>query len=257
MLSDNVTEQVLSRKRAEELAAQLETEKEALHTHKALRALLVMAQLIGQGPEQTDASGHETCKQAGLTAQEVTHQLAELTCDVLGCQHLSITIVEPETEILRPFVVVGLSREQERQWWAEQLQQESRFTDTPDPSLVQRLQANEVVLLDMTQPPWNVFPNLHGIRTMLVAPMGIRQHLVGFLSLDYRGAEHLYTSEELELAGAAAKLAAMVIERDRLLRQCEQLRAKEMALLSVLGIQQAIATERFRIEIILWSAQFL
>lgn len=91
------------------------------HTHEAFRALLAMVQLIGQGPEETDTSGHETCEQAGLTAQGVAHQLAELTCDILGCQRLSITIVEPETEILRPLAVVGLSPEQERQWWAEQL----------------------------------------------------------------------------------------------------------------------------------------
>jgi PAS domain S-box-containing protein len=131
---------------------------------------------------------------------------------------------------MRPLAVVGLSPEQEQQWWKEQQQQESRLVESPDQSLVQHLQANEVVLFDMTQPPWDAYPNPYGISTMLIAPMSIREHLVGVLALDYGGAEHLYTSEELALAGAVANLVATVIERDQLLRQRAEMRANEMVL---------------------------
>jgi PAS domain S-box-containing protein len=125
---------------------------------------------------------------------------------------------------------VGLTPEQEQQWWKEQQQQENRLVDSPDQSLVQHLQANEVVLFDMTQPPWDAYPNPYGIRTMLIAPMIIREHLVGVLALDYGGAEHQYTSEEFALAGAVANLAATVIELDQLLRQRAEMRANELAL---------------------------
>ena len=199
-------------------------------TREALNALLAMTHLIGQGFENTDGTEDETHKQTGLTAQEVAQRMAEFTRSFLGCQRLSISIIEPETEIMRPLAVVGLSAEQEHQWWKEQQQQESRLVDSPDQSLVQCLRANEVVLFDMTQPPWNSYPNPYGIRTMLIAPLSIRDRLAGILALDYGGAEHLYTSEELALTGAVANLAAMIIERDQLLRQEAEMRANELAL---------------------------
>jgi signal transduction histidine kinase len=202
------------------------------YTNEAFRALLAMAQLIGQGASvASDAAAHGASERTGLSAKEVAHRLAELTRDVLGCQRISITIVEPETEILRPLAVIGLSPDQESKWWDEQLRQESRLTDSPDPVLIQRLQANEVVTLDMEQPLWNAFPNAYGIRTMLVAPMAIGKHVVGFISLDYGGAAHVYSSEESGLAGAVGRLAALVIERERLQREQTEARAREIALL--------------------------
>ncbi len=199
-------------------------------TREALDALLAMTQLIGQGFEKTNDIEDEDREQTGLTAQEVSQRMAEFTRSFLGCQRLSISIVEPETEIMRPLAVVGLTPEQEQQWWKEQQQQESRLVDSPDQSLVQHLLANEVVLFDFTQPPWSSYPNPYEIRTMLIAPMTIRKHLVGVLTLDYGGAEHQYTSEEVALAGAVANLVATVIERDQLLRQRAEMRAYEMVL---------------------------
>ena len=185
--------------------------------HEALHALLAMALLIGQGPEDTHSTEDETRHQTGHVARDIAHRLAEITRSFLGSQRLSISIVELETNILRPLAVVGLAPEQEHQWWAEQQQQQSQIMDSPDMSLVQRLQANEVVLLDLTQPPWNSLPNSFGIRTMLVAPMIIRDHLFGLLTLDYGDDKHTYTSEELVLTAGVAKLTTLVIERERLL----------------------------------------
>jgi len=194
-----------------------------LRTHQALNALLAMTQLIGHGFENSHRTEDETYGQKRLTEQEIARRMAELIRDFLGCQRLSISIIEPESEIVRPLAVVGLSEEQEQQWWKEQQQQESRLVDNPDQSIVQRLQANEVVLLDMTQPPWNSYPNPYAIRTMLIAPMSTRGRLIGLLTLDHGGAEHQYISEELELAAAAANLVATIIERDQLLRQQTEL----------------------------------
>lgn len=198
-------------------------------TRQALDALLAMTQLIGQGVENTEGTGDETRGQKGFTAQEVAQRMAEYTRSLLGCQRLSISIVEPETEIMRPLAVVGLSPEQEHQWWREQ-QREIRLVDSPDQSLVQHLQANEVVLMDMTQPPWDSYPNSYGIRTILIAPMSSREHLIGILALDYGGEEHDYTSEELGLAGAVTNLVAMVIDREQLLHQRAEMRANELVL---------------------------
>jgi PAS domain S-box-containing protein len=196
--------------------------------HEALHALLAMALLIGQGPEDTHSTEDETREQTGHAARDIAQRLAEITRSFLGGQCLSISIVEPETKMLRPLAIVGLTPEREHQWWDEQ--QQSRIMNSPDMSLVQRLQANEVVLLDFTQPPWKSLTNPFWIRTMLVAPMSIRDRLFGLLTLDYGGDEHTYSSEELVLTAGVAKLTTLVIERERLLWERAEIYARELAL---------------------------
>jgi PAS domain S-box-containing protein len=202
-------------------------------TQETLKALLAMAEALVLIPESTSLSGELTTqpleerKHAG--ASRVAHRMAELTSSVLGCSRVSITAIEPETELLRPIAVVGLSPEQESQWWAEQ-PQDAHLRDSPDQTLVNRLLANEVLLLDMTQPPFSDAPNPYNVRMLLMAPMSVGNQLVGLLSLDYGGTEHEYTEEELALTKAVAKLAALVIERERLLRERANARANELAL---------------------------
>jgi len=50
------------------------------------------------------------------------------------------------------------------------------------------------------------------------------------LSLEYANVSHEYTAEEVALAGAIAKLAALTLERERLLREREEARAHALAL---------------------------
>ena len=65
---------------------------------------------------------------------------------------------------------------------------------------------------------------------MLVVPMCVGDQLVGMLTLDHGGIKHEYSQEEVALAGAVGKLAALVVERERLLREREEARANEIAL---------------------------
>ena len=71
---------------------------------------------------------------------------------------------------------------------------------------------------------------------MLIAPMSTRDRLVGLLTLDYGGAEHLYTSEELELTGAVANLIATIIERDQLLRHQAELLSSNQQLTELIEL---------------------
>ena len=198
-------------------------------THEALNALLAMAEALivpaSYGDVQALLSEDENIQES-----HVAKRLAELTRDVLNCQRVSITTIEPETSVLRARAVVGLSPEQEQQWWAEQEQQESRLSESSDPELVARLQANEVLQLDMTQLPLNELPNPYGIHYMLIVPMSVGNQLVGLLSLDNGGADQEYTSEEMGLAGAVGTLVGLVIERERLLRERAEAHANELAL---------------------------
>ena len=202
-------------------------------THHTLNALLEMAETLVQVPYDTDLTKEQPATVVGeymLTmAVEGARRLAELVRSVLGCRHVGIIALNPETDVLHPLVVVGLTPEQERQWWNAQ-QQYTRMSDSPYPDHVARLRENEVLVLDMMQPPFNSQPNPYGVRTMLVAPMFVGDQLVGTLTLDYGATKHEYSAEEIALAKAVARLAALVIERERLLYERAKARASELAL---------------------------
>src|SRR5260370_6483952 len=155
--------------------------------------------------------------------------LGEVVRSVLGCRQVGMSALTPETDVLHPLVVVGLTPEQERQWWNTQ-QQYTRMSDSPYPDHVARLRENEVLVLDMMRPPFNSQPNPYGVRTMLIAPMFVGDQLVGTLTLDYGATKHEYSTEEIALAKAVARLAALVIERERLLYERAKARASELAL---------------------------
>jgi len=213
-------------------------------THDALNALVEMAKALVQepflgdrnpawgagNPEEADSVRElPTVIEQTSAVTEVARRLAVLTCSVLGCRRVGMFTVEPETNVLHPVVVVGLSPEQERHWWVSQ-QQYGRLDDSPYPELVSRLRSNEILTLDKMLPPFLDQLSPYDMRGMLVAPMFVGDQLVGILSLDYGGIEHEYTAEEMALAEAIAKLAALVIERERLLYERAKAQANELAL---------------------------
>jgi signal transduction histidine kinase len=149
-----------------------------------------------------------------------------MACSIVGCQRASITAVDPQTNELRSVAATGISPEQEREWRARRpgsyLSQ--MFQDGP------ALSPDQVRVIDMTQPPFRDYPNPYGIQTMLLAPMCVEDQLVGLLALDHGGARHEYTEEEIVLTTTIAKLAALVIERERLLQERAEARANELSL---------------------------
>lgn len=224
-------------RQSEEPDAPRETEQTGgeLRSREAFQALLAMMQVLVEGAEDLPSRGQQEPEPPEAAMQATAQRLAELSCRVLGCKRLAITAIDPETALMNPLAVLGLSPEEERQWWAEQQEQRSRFTDG-DPALIRRLETGEAIEIDMTGPPWNAASNPYHIHTMLIAPMIIRDHIAGLITLDYEGAEHHYTREELALAGAAAKVAATVIERARLLRQREELRGINQQMTNLIAL---------------------
>jgi PAS domain S-box-containing protein len=198
-------------------------------TQEALHALLAMAEALVQVPQD----GGELSAQAGggeSPAPAATHligqRLAELTRSTFGCRRVSLTAIEPETGLLRPVAVVGFSSEQQQQWMTAIGQY--RLDDYLAPELLARLQAGEVVLNDLTWTTTSGAPT-YGAREVLVAPMYSGAHLTGVLTLDYGGTTHTFPPEEVALAGAVAKLATLVIERERLFQESAEARARELA----------------------------
>src|SRR5256714_1217862 len=196
------------------------------HSEEALEALVAMAEALVSSVEPVAGEDMEDTPAA---AHAVGRRLCELTRSVLGCRRVHITALDPETGVQRALAVVGLTPEQERAWQADADRAGERDEPT-DPALRKRLQAGEVVVIDMTQPPYSEWPNPYGARTVLVAPMRVSEHLVGVLALDYGGLAHEYTPGEIALAGTVAKLAAFVLERERLQRERAAAQAAELAL---------------------------
>ena len=202
------------------------TERRALEQRMgdALGALLDMAETLVSGVADLDEAARRGATRA------VARRLADLTCRVLGCRRVSILAIEPETETMRPIAVAGLAPAQEQHWW-EVESREHRLGEAPsDPAVLARLRAGETVVLDMSQPPFRDQPNPLSAISPLVAPMRLGERMVGLLALDHGPVAHVYAPDETALAGAVAKLCALVIERERLQAAREQAQTRELAL---------------------------
>jgi signal transduction histidine kinase len=195
------------------------TERRALErrTQEALVALLAMAEVLVQEPEQsTEGDGMRRAAQ----------RLTELTCRVMGCARSSIHIADQEGELLQPLTVAGLNPEAEQSWYAMAPIPWRRALSGIAPGL----EDGEIAFLDYTRPPHNRLPNPYSARVILMAPLRVGGDLVGLLALDYGDKDHTYTKDEISLANAAAKLAALVLERERLQEERTRTQAQVLAL---------------------------
>lgn len=203
---------------AQRRAMEQERADQEQRAQKTLAALLHLAETLVFAPESS--------------VQQMPWHLAELTKQILGCDRISITAIRGADERLEPIAVLGLSPEEEADWWAMQ-PDDAHLADGDNPALLAAFRAGEILVLDMSQPPYNTQPNPFGVTLALFAPMRIGDQLIGFISLDYNGARHRFTPAEIDLARGVASLGALVMERDRLLRE------REVALAEVLALQAA------------------
>ena len=187
-------------------------------TYIALQGLLNMAEALVQLAENVN------------DIRVMGQQLAQLTCDVLSCQRVGLFTVEQTTGGFQPIGVVGLSPEQEQQWWHENEQLLESSSDATTSDILTRLRNKEVVEIDFAKQPYDTMPNPYTIQNMLLTPMCIGEHITGLLTLDYGTVRHSYTQHELALTGAIAKLLALVVERQQLLTAQAEAQGREIAL---------------------------
>jgi len=189
------------------------------YTQEVLDALLAMAEALVQGPEAAEPA---------LPA--VVQRLAALTRSALRCQHVSMAAVEPVTGTLTPITVVGLAPGDEQQWWAS-WQEPACLGQHLPPSLAAALQAGEPVLLDHTPSPLPILQGLSPARTSLLVPVQIGETLIGILRLDGGAKEQAYRyPNEAAVTRGIARLGALVLEHERLLRERAEAQANELAL---------------------------
>ncbi|HEY7126976.1 MAG TPA: PAS domain S-box protein [Ktedonobacterales bacterium] len=205
------------------------TERQRLErrTHEALQALLTMAEALVQvpAPEASPPAEEDIKPKSGPTA----YRLAELVSNLLGCKNVSISAMDLEKGVACPLAVVGLSPEMEQRWWAGE-RRSARWMDGSHPEVLERLQAGEAQILTMDNPLLRDEPNPYKAQTILAVPMRIAERLVGLLILDPADEPRRYTAQDIALAEASAKLGALVVERERLLREREAAQASELAL---------------------------
>ena len=197
-------------------------------TQRSLEALLEMAEAVLSVSTLDTGEGS-----ADSALKHTADRLIELAQRVLGCDRIGISVLDNDTGKMHALAVTGLTAEQERQWWIEQEEAERhgpRLDESPDQDVIQRLLAGETFTIDLRDERYRDVPNNYNIQTMLIAPMVVAQRFVGMISLDYSGQPHDFTSDELNLASAVSKLAALVIERDRMLREQAIAEATVMAL---------------------------
>jgi signal transduction histidine kinase len=154
-------------------------------------------------------------------------RLAELTRRVLGCYGVAILALDPETDVLHQMAAAVLSPDLEAYW--QTIVEGWHLGERLGAAALARLRAGDVLTLDVTQPPLRDLPNPVGVRIVLLAPVRVGERLIGLLGIN-SGEDRPYTPEEMALAGAVAKLTALVIERERLLRERAQAQATELAL---------------------------
>ena len=193
------------------------------HTRNALDALVAMAETLVQAPAAAYGD-------AASVAHPAARRLAELTRRVLECRQVSIVAVEPTTAEMTPITLVGLAPEQEQQWYAN-LEEHPRLAERFPPDVVVALEAGEPVVLEDRYPPLTIWQQLTPERASLLVPMRISETLVGLLRVDSdaQGKEYACTHRQA-LIRAVARLGALVLERERLLREREEAYVRELAL---------------------------
>jgi signal transduction histidine kinase len=217
-----------------------ERRRQERQTREALNALLAMAEAlmhVEDAPTNTSPASDMAPRQPQQHDPELSEEarrLAELTCRVLACRTVSIAAVEPETTLLHPVTVVGLSPALEAQWWAS-WSQPQHLDERFDPSTVAALRAGELVALArprLPRWPWQRRPPAYSTR---LAPMRVSDTLVGILAVDSigdgeKGQDSEPSPHWQALISAVARLGALVLDRKRLLRERATALASELAL---------------------------
>jgi signal transduction histidine kinase/PAS domain-containing protein len=197
--------------------------------HEALQALLAMAESLVQ--ERAPAEEPAGAGESEAPTRVVMQRMVELTRQVLGCWRVVILGLDGDGECIQQVALSGASPQQEQRW--REIVLGARLGDFLQPALLRRLRAGESLLIDLEMPEFAHLQRQivsYPVRAILVIPMRLRERLIGALALDYGPEEHSYTTDELTLAAAVARMATLVLEREQLLEERAEARASVLAL---------------------------
>ncbi len=200
-------------------------------THEALDALVALAEAVVGGADATRGGGAPVTAGATLTVPDqgatTPDRLVALIRHVLSCPRVGLMGVTPALD-LRPLAYVGLALGEEEQWRAR-IAHVARQMDVRD-ILAPCLLGGETLLVDTARPAFQGLATPGGSRAYVLAPLRVGVDVVGVLWLDDGRAAADYTPDDLVLAGTVARLAALVLEQERLQRDWEEARASAATL---------------------------
>ncbi len=198
-----------------------------MHTREVLNSLLDMAEIIVQPPDTIGNSTLGVKESTSSVPNRAVQQLVELTRNLLGSLNVGIISVEPETGTLHPMAVAGIATRQKCQWWLDlkDITLERRFS----PSVLSRLYRDEEVLLDFRVEAF-CLNSCCEASILLLIPIHVENRLIGILGIEQGQKNRKFTAEDIALIRAIARLAGLVIERERLLHEQAQAQANALAL---------------------------
>jgi PAS domain S-box-containing protein len=194
-------------------------------TQEALDALLTIAEVLVTEP----LSPLSDLAPTPFMIAGLAHRLLELTCHVMGCENATFVSREPESDVAHLIASFGFTPEQEQIIRATV--EGTRFADRyQDRTFLARMQSGEVQLLDFADAPFREQRPLPALQQALVVPVRLEETLVGVLSFNRAYKLYDYTEADLALARGTARLAGLVLERERFLREREAARTEEQRL---------------------------
>ncbi|HEX7735618.1 MAG TPA: PAS domain S-box protein [Ktedonobacteraceae bacterium] len=195
---------------------------------KAFKILLSLAEELVNLPEralQPAINGQLTVERARIHPfQMASEYLAELTCQMLEYRGVTISLLIPGSEHMSMVAVAGSLSDEEKAFYYDTFSSTTPSEHLKTETLV-RLNENEAVVeefqyrLDDSRP-----------YKVLLAPMIIDGHLVGILTVEKNELNAHYSSDEVSLVKAMAKLILLVIERERMHREWIEAHSSELAL---------------------------
>jgi PAS domain S-box-containing protein len=188
------------------------------HTQRSLNAILAMADAMVQHETDWEATVplEDEREVAGaplenelLEENMFERPLLELPCRLLDCQRAAIVLIDPQTEILIPITIVGISPEYERHWY-NSLHGARLHSLLGSQEFVDRLRAGEMLSLDGSHQLFRDLPSYK-----LITPILKNGELIGIFLIAYSNVKPDLTSQDLTIIHAVAKLAALLVEREK------------------------------------------
>lgn len=187
-------------------------------TQETLEALIAIIQALVGASEDAELAA----------PVNLGRHIAELVHRILPLRYATLFTLSPGTELLAVVAVAGLSPEQEEVLRRDTVAQSWR--NIPLPQAEQRLlQRGETLVFDLTTPPFAEWRSLFSADLAVIVPMRVGERFIGMLAMSPQAGLTL-SARELALAEGLAQMAALIMERDRLLREREAARALVLAL---------------------------
>lgn len=197
--------------------------------HTTLSALLAIAETIVEAPETATltSSGRRAVNSAHHAREVATRKVLTLVQHVFVSEFTGVVIADLVDDRAEPVAVVGVTPQIEAQW-RRNLTEQPLSAYIPEPYLG-RLITDGLLEVDLTTQPPVPGQDYFGIKNVLLAAQQLPNGQYIIIGVETRS-RSIFTAQENELARAAVRLVALMIDRDRLTHEREEAQARALAL---------------------------